>query len=517
MEIAERLDLPARGAPGPLLRRPAQGRGLLEQRGPHVRAVRHRRPRAQARVLVRRLDQHAPSSCATPRGTWPPTRRASRAPASCCAPCARIRARGRPTSTRRAATAARASCADARLLGRRRRGRAGARRALGRQRAPGRPAGRRDPADLAHHLPGPDGRGLHVGRRARGGASRSSARGAGAGSTPRSPTCSWRSAPTTPSGCGWSTTRRPRCCATSSRASRARPRRRGRASTASPRRSPGVIDAKSPYTARHSLGRRDLRGGDRPRGWASTTIAAALPAPRRPAARHRQARRLEPDPRQARQADRRRVRGGAPPPALHLRRSCPASPPSPTSPRPPRPTTSASTGAATTAASARSTCRPRRASWRWPTSSTRSRPTAPTAARSTRTSPSRSSGRTPARPSTRVYIAALAGSGDRGRLRRLSGIGGRRVTTPRRRIAVPDRQGTDAVATIYVTGHRNPDMDSIASAIGYAELKGRLDSANALRAGAARRDQRAGPLGAGAQRRARARAARPRDAAGAAT
>jgi manganese-dependent inorganic pyrophosphatase len=28
---------------------------------------------------------------------------------------------------------------------------------------------------------------------------------------------------------------------------------------------------------------------------------------------------------------------------------------------------------------------------------------------------------------------------------------------------------------IYVTGHRNPDMDSIAAAIGYAELKGRLD------------------------------------------
>ncbi|MDQ6807480.1 MAG: DHH family phosphoesterase, partial [Actinomycetota bacterium] len=31
---------------------------------------------------------------------------------------------------------------------------------------------------------------------------------------------------------------------------------------------------------------------------------------------------------------------------------------------------------------------------------------------------------------------------------------------------------------IYVTGHRNPDTDSIASAIGYAELKGRLDSGN---------------------------------------
>ena len=31
---------------------------------------------------------------------------------------------------------------------------------------------------------------------------------------------------------------------------------------------------------------------------------------------------------------------------------------------------------------------------------------------------------------------------------------------------------------IYVTGHRNPDLDSIAAAIGYAELKGRLDGEN---------------------------------------
>ncbi len=31
---------------------------------------------------------------------------------------------------------------------------------------------------------------------------------------------------------------------------------------------------------------------------------------------------------------------------------------------------------------------------------------------------------------------------------------------------------------IYVTGHRNPDADSIAAAIGYAELKGRLDTRN---------------------------------------
>ncbi len=34
------------------------------------------------------------------------------------------------------------------------------------------------------------------------------------------------------------------------------------------------------------------------------------------------------------------------------------------------------------------------------------------------------------------------------------------------------------MATIYVTGHRNPDADSIASAIGYAELRRRLDPNN---------------------------------------
>jgi manganese-dependent inorganic pyrophosphatase len=34
------------------------------------------------------------------------------------------------------------------------------------------------------------------------------------------------------------------------------------------------------------------------------------------------------------------------------------------------------------------------------------------------------------------------------------------------------------LSLIYVTGHRNPDADSIASAVGYAELKGRLDPRN---------------------------------------
>ncbi len=34
------------------------------------------------------------------------------------------------------------------------------------------------------------------------------------------------------------------------------------------------------------------------------------------------------------------------------------------------------------------------------------------------------------------------------------------------------------MSTVYVTGHRNPDTDSIASAIGYAELKSRIDPHN---------------------------------------
>ncbi len=45
----------------------------------------------------------------------------------------------------------------------------------------------------------------------------------------------------------------------------------------------------------------------------------------------------------------------------------------------------------------------------------------------------------------------------------------------------PDAANTSkngAISLIYVTGHRNPDTDSIASAIGYAELKRRLDPGN---------------------------------------
>ena len=58
------------------------------------------------------------------------------------------------------------------------------------------------------------------------------------------------------------------------------------------------------------------------------------------------------------------------------------------------------------------------------------------------------------------------------------------------------------VPAIYVTGHRNPDTDSIASAIGYAELKRRLDPRNEYVAGPARGLQHPDPMAARAQRRA---------------
>ena len=68
------------------------------------------------------------------------------------------------------------------------------------------------------------------------------------------------------------------------------------------------------------------------------------------------------------------------------------------------------------------------------------------------------------------------------------------------------------MATIYVTGHRNPDTDSIASAIGYAELKGRLDPHNEyvpVRLGDCNAPD---ALAARAKRRARAAVPPPRDA-----
>src|ERR1700716_850403 len=78
-----------------------------------------------------------------------------------------------------------------------------------------------------------------------------------------------------------------------------------------------------------------------------------------------------------------------------------------------------------------------------------------------------------------------------------------------------------AVPHIHVTGHRNPDTDSIAAAIGYAELRGRQDPENTyvpVRLGGINSPTRWGPgraRGGTAYVPAAHHAARPRrDAAG---
>ena len=186
-----------------------------------------------------------------------------------------------PTSTRPAATAAPRIVAMLGFPPRDRRGGARARRALGRQRPPGRAGGRRDPADLAAS---PAWR-----RRPRCSCPRTGPRprwrwcasAAGAGSIPELADAFLAIGPDDPLWMRMAERRDGRGAARpGARTSRDRPGRRGAASTASPRRSPSVIDAKSPYTARHSLGvatyavaigeRARLRPG-----------AAALPAPRR--------------------------------------------------------------------------------------------------------------------------------------------------------------------------------------------------------------------------------------------
>ena len=135
---------------------------------------------------------------------------------------------------------------------------------------------------------------------------------------------------------------RPRCCATSSRARpSAWPTRTG--STASPRpsRASSTPSRRTPRATRRGVATYRRRRSASSSG--STPARLRDAAPRRPAARHRQARRLQPHPRQARQARRRRVRGDAPPPALHAARSCAASRPSRDSPSAPPRTTSGST------------------------------------------------------------------------------------------------------------------------------------------------------------------------------
>jgi translation initiation factor IF-2 len=127
-----------RHPPRPLLRDPAQGRGLLEQRSTNVRALRHGRPQPEARLRTGRLDQHGRLRAlrGQARGARGPGGGAGRpAPARA----ARHREGGR-SAQRGPLRPGRPPGGDDGLPGRGvgRRARAG--RALGRQRPPGRPA-----------------------------------------------------------------------------------------------------------------------------------------------------------------------------------------------------------------------------------------------------------------------------------------------------------------------------------------------------------------------------------------
>ena len=121
------------------------------------------------------------------------------------------------------------------------------RRALGRARHARRAARRGDPAARAHPLPRPDGRDLPRGRRRRGGPRASRGAGAGAGSTPRSSTRCW---PSASDRSFWRTLEQPDVSGwePADLLLRADDDRLDRIAEAFAR----VIDAKSPFTARHS-------------------------------------------------------------------------------------------------------------------------------------------------------------------------------------------------------------------------------------------------------------------------
>ena len=266
--------------------------------------------------------------------------------------------------------------AHGRPVGRHGGGDPGARRALGRPRPAALAAGRADPAAGPHPVPRPDrgdlprrGRGR---RRLRGGHAtlghlvRSRA-GAGARRVPAATTASGPRSPSPTSPAGSPRTR--------SITVDCRPPAADRHRLRGDRRRQVAVDVlplrpHEPDRDQHGRGARPRRRG------------ARRPAPRRAAARHRQARGLQPDPRQARRADGRRVRAGQGAPAVHalgaragelLRgRSRPSR----------RRTTSVSTAAATRVGSTPTTSRSRCACWRWPTSTRRSRPSARTAMRS---------------------------------------------------------------------------------------------------------------------------------------
>ncbi len=305
---AGRGDRPRRRrARRPLLRAAAQGRRLLRELRADGGAVRRRRPRGQADVQARRLVQPVPGVHLVAADGGP-----------------RRPVRGQGAAAARAARGGRGhSVADARPLRPRRRDRAAAgargahrrrdphaRRALGRPRPARGPRPRGDPAARPDPLPGPDRRDLQ--RRAR-----------RACRMPR------RAAPQRPLV-------RPR----PGRRAGALPRRLDVLGLAVRAEDRAAGPARPAAGRRRRLSRPDRRRVRRRRG---RQVAVDLPplrshvrdrdehreparlrrrhprrhAARRAAARHRQARDLQPDPRQARQAHRRRVRPRPPAPAVH--------------------------------------------------------------------------------------------------------------------------------------------------------------------------------------------------------
>ncbi len=271
---------------GAVLRAAAQGRRLLEQRLAAVVAVRRRRPGDQARHEADRLVEVGQPGHVHLAGD-----RARRLPAGEGAPDARDHpgGGGHARDVRHALRARRRDRADARAPGADRRGDPLARRALGRQRPSASACAARrsrcSGGSCASRRPSR----CSCARWARAARTGWRSSGAAAGSTRR-----W-STPCSPSA----TTRR---SGARSRTPRAVPPRRGgsrrpvlladeaqldRVAEAFGR----VIDAKSPFTARHSTGVAGVRGGDRRRD-GDGRGRAARPAPRRAAARHRQAGRV---------------------------------------------------------------------------------------------------------------------------------------------------------------------------------------------------------------------------------
>ena len=131
-----------------------------------------------------------------------------------------------------------------------------------------------------------------------------------------------------------------------------------------------VIDAKSPFTARHSTEVARYAGVIARRlGYDAT--GSARPASRGAAARHRQARHLQHHPRQGGRPDRRRGQRGHGSTRATRWRSCLAWSPSRPLQQAPRRTTSGATGAGTTWDSRGRRFRPPRGSWRSPMSTRR--------------------------------------------------------------------------------------------------------------------------------------------------